>query len=129
MISEIKDFVMKKIEGKREIVPTPRLLKHYELSDVIAIRDDDLGLHRATNIPWVLGDWHSDNGFEWGYHGTGPSNFAVNILMHFSGHDAQFSQRHRREFANEFVCTLPRPGGRIKKEAILDFIREKRAGD
>ena len=127
MIFEIRDFVMKKINGKREIVPTPCLLKPYELEDVIAIRDDDLGLERATNVPWTFGDWHTDNGFEWGYCGMGPLNLAVNILMHFSEHDVEFSKRHQREFAEQFVFNLPRPGGRIRKEDILGFIGEKRS--
>jgi len=129
MLNEMKDFVMKKIGGKREMIPTPRLLKYREFADVIAIRDDELGLNRATNIAWVLGDWHPDTGFEWGYSGAGPTYFAVNILMHFTEHDMAFSRKHHIEFRDLFVRTLPRPGGRIRKEDILNFIAEKRLHD
>ncbi len=125
MIKEISDFVMKKMNGKREIIPAPRLLNPRELADVITMRDDDLGLQRCTNISWVLGDWHPNAGFEWGYSGQGPTDFAVNILMHFTGGDAEFSMQHRIEFREKFVATMPRGGGRIKKEDILKFISEK----
>lgn len=125
MLSDLKGFVVKKIRGKREMILTPRLLKLGEMEDVIAIRDDELGLSRATNIPWVLGDWHVDSGFEWGYSGAGPTYFAINILMQFTEHDIEFSRRHHLEFRDKFVSTLPRPGGRIKKEDILAFIKAK----
>ena len=127
MIQELTRFVMKKIGGKREIVATPRLIKVGAFEDVITIRDDDLGLQRATNIPWVLGDWHPDVGFEWGYSGGGPTYFAINILMHFTDHDEAFSRKHHLNFRDRFVATLPRPGGRITKEDIFDFIAEKRS--
>lgn len=126
MRNEIKDFVMKKLNGKREMVPAPRLLKPGEIEDVLAIRDDDLTLHRFTNIVWQLGEWHPDAGHEWGYSGQGPTDFARNILMHFSS-DEEFSWKHQIEFREKFVRTLPRAGGRIKKEDILNFIAEKRS--
>ena len=127
MISEITDFVMKRIKGEREVVPTPRILKRREIADVITIRDDDLGLLRGTNISWTIGDWHPNAGFEWGYSGQGPTDFAANILAHFTEGDEEFSFAHRIEFREKFVATMPRGGGRSKKEDILQFIAEKRA--
>ncbi len=127
MIKEITDFVMKRINGEREIIPAPRVLKPRELADVITIRDDNLGSQRCTNISWVFGDWHPNAGFEWGYSGQGPTDFAANILMHFTEHDEKFSLEHRIEFREKFVATMPREGGRIKKEDILQFIAGKTA--
>ena len=112
---EIADFVMKRRNGELEMVSAPRILKPGEIADVITIRDDHLGLQRRTNISWVLGEWHPDAGFEWGYSGQGPTDFAGNILMHFTEHD------------EKFIATMPREGGRLKKEAVLKFIAEKRA--
>jgi len=123
MFNNVKEFVMKRINGKREFVPAPRLLKPGEVEDVIAIRDDDLGLQRYTNISWTTGEWHPDCGHEWGYSGQGPTDFARNILAHFTG-DQKFAWDHEIEFRERFVRILPRSGGRIKREDILAFIAE-----
>jgi hypothetical protein len=48
-------------------------------------------------------------------------------LAHFTEGDEEFSMEHRIEFREKFVATMPREGGRIKKEDILKFIVEKRA--
>ena len=65
--------------------------------------------------------YHSPTGMEWGYHGSGPADFALNILAMFT--DKKTAMRLHQEFKRIFVATLPREGGRIKKQDILDFIQ------
>lgn len=126
MLENIMSIVVKKISGQPEMVSTPRILQPREFEDVIAVRNGNLGLQRRTNISWVLGDWNPEAGFEWGYLGQGPRDFARNILMHFSM-DEEFCFEHEIEFLEKFVSQLPREGGRIKKQQILKFIADKKA--
>lgn len=109
-----------------ELIKLPRLLSKDELGDVLAVRRGN-SLERYTNIKWVYGDKHPNADFEWGYSGQGPYDFAINILMHFTGHDTEFSEKHAVEFREKFVRTLPRKSGRIKKEDIINFIKERQA--
>ena len=117
--------VLKKVGGKLETVLAPRFLELGELEDVIAIRDDEYGLRRATNIRWRVGAWHVNAGHEWGYSGAGPTDFARNVLFHFT-QDEKFATEHEIEFRELFIKTLPEPGGRIKKEDILQFVKDKK---
>lgn len=75
-----------------------------------------------TNVPhtWVH---HSPDGFEVGYGGSGPADFALNILL-FYGLEKDEAWRLHQDFKWKFVATLPREGGIILREAILKFIRE-----
>lgn len=125
-MSNLAKDILKVIFSDGEYVSVPRYLNQNELEDVIAVRQGN-SLERYTNIKWVHGDWHPDAGFEWGYSGQGPYDFAVNILMHFTEHDAKFSEKYAIEFREKFLRTLPRKGGRIKKEDILKFIADKKA--
>lgn len=120
------NFVMKRIAGELVAIPAPRVLRKGEIADVLTVRDCDYGLVRYTNISWVLGDWHPNAGFEWNYGGAGPTDFARNILMHFT-EDADFSRKFQVDFRDEFIVPMPMEGGRIRKEAIFAFIAEKRA--
>jgi len=48
---------------------------------------------------------HSPDGFAWGYGGSGSSQLALAILLHFTG-DRQ-AQRFYQRFKLEFVATWP----------------------
>ena len=80
---EYKESILKRVNGELEVVKAPPLLERGELGDVVAIRSD-ADNSKCTNIRWVLGRWHECAGFEWGYAGQGPTDFARNILMHFT---------------------------------------------
>jgi hypothetical protein len=121
---EYEKSVMKRGDDGIIVVEAPPLLNRGEIDDVVVIRSE-IDCARCTNIRWVLGRWHSCAGFEWGYVGQGPRDFARNILMHFT-EDSEFSVKYENEFAVRFIADLPRDQGYIKKEDILKFIAAKR---
>lgn len=47
---------------------------------------------------------HSPTGFNWGYPGSGPSQLALAILLHFR--DKQFALNNYYEFRREFIEPL-----------------------
>lgn len=73
---------------------------------------------------WV---YHSPDGFEWGYGGSGPADLALNILLKF-GLDQEEAFRLHQDFKWRFISEMPREGGTIKKEDILEFIEENQNG-
>lgn len=88
----------------------------------------------VTNVPHVLNmrEPLEPAHFEWGYHGTGPTELAANILFHFG-----LSESDAREFAVKFsqevISNLTRredvlPAGEIKEwiSTRLPTIRKER---
>ena len=98
-------------------------LERKELGDVIAVRDPKEEFKRETNIQQYI---HTSDDFEWGYGGAGPTDFALNILLHFTHGDEPLSCKIAREFRDKYVATLPRQGGTIPRSTIEAFIEEKK---
>ena len=73
----------------------------------------------STNVPRSIVR-HSPDGFEWGYGGSGPADFALNILVAFIGQSA--ADNLYQKFKWEFIATLPREGDVIRREDILNWI-------
>ena len=86
--------------------------------DIVCSRDED-GVH--TNVPRRIID-HSPDWFEWGYGGSGPADFALNILSIFVGQDVAW--RYHQDFKWAFVAPLLQKGGTIKLEDIRKWIAE-----
>jgi len=89
--------------------------------DIICSRDEE-GIH--TNVPRRIVH-HSPDGFEWGYGGSGPADFALNILSIFVGQEK--AEQYHQAFKSEFVETLPKKGGTIKRDDILKWVEMKAA--
>jgi len=87
--------------------------------DIVCFRDGE-GAH--TNIPRRI-TRHSPDGFEWGYGGSGPADFALNILSIFIGQED--AERYYQEFKFEIIAALPHEGGVIKQETILMWLKER----
>jgi len=105
-------------------VEVPQVMQLGEYEDVIAIstRYDD---RRYSNVPYVIGTLaHGAASYSWGYVGSGPLDFATNILFHFTNHDLVVTTAFRNAFCAEFLVPMPRPGGRIPKEFVFDFIEK-----
>lgn len=85
---------------------------------------------------------HSPTGFEWGYGGSGPADFALNILDLYArhrlgehdefqagrgpeGHCTQFAWDFHHDFKREFVARLPDEGGTITGAAIERWVAER----
>jgi hypothetical protein len=88
--------------------------------DIICSRDEN-GIH--TNVPRRIVN-HSPSGFDWGYGGSGPADFALNILSIFIGQEA--AEKYYQDFKWQFIAQLPHEGGTIKREDILNWIEKKR---
>jgi hypothetical protein len=86
--------------------------------DVTCSRDES-GIR--TNVPQRI-VFHSPSGFEWGYGGSGPSDFALNILSIFLGSEEAW--RHHQDFKWKFIANMPVEGGTISRLDILKWIEE-----
>ena len=105
------------------VIEIPPLMRKGEYADVIAIRHPLDSFMKFTNVPWIMGDNMDEAmGYEWSYSGCGPTDFALNILLHFTDHDEALARAYAINFREEYIRTLPGDGGRIKKEDIFDFI-------
>ena len=88
--------------------------------DVKYWRDED---GANSNVPHRIVR-HSPTGFEWGYGGSGPAEFALNILSCYIGEEAADRGLYQ-SFKWEIISALPHEGGVIKREAILEWLKEK----
>lgn len=91
----------------------------YDGGDIILQRVDG---YIKTNVPRQVVR-HSPTGFEWGYGGSGPADLALNILLLFT--DMQTAERLYQDFKWQFIATMPCEGGVIKREDILNWLRER----
>lgn len=126
VIESLQEFFKprRQIEKPKVIViEVPPLMRKSEYLDVIAIRHPLDSFTKFTNIPWVMGDnMDQAMGYEWGYGGCGPTDFAFNILLHFTDQDEAMARAYAIEFRDEYIRTMPRDGGRIKKDDIFAFL-------
>jgi len=97
----------------------------------------DIG-NLETNVPWSVIQ-HSPTGFEIGYGGSGPADLALNILNAFvppgkdglaavpcyKGECSQTAWRLHQTFKFEYIATMKKGGGTIKKEVISGFIKAR----
>jgi len=81
------------ISGELESIPPPRELTMGEFEDVLMLRDSTGA--KFTNIFKMRTCREPNDGHEWGYHGTGPTDFARDILWHFTGNWDFAREAHR----------------------------------
>lgn len=67
--------------------------------------------------------YHSPDGFEWGYGGSGPSDLSLNILAHFVPEPEAW--RLHRDFTEDVISRVPFEGGRISAARVMDWIRNQ----
>jgi hypothetical protein len=101
----------------REEAGQDQLLPGFD-GDVVCRR---VGGRIETNIPRVI-TRHSPDGFEWGYGGSGPADFALNIMAAFIGADRAQRSSLYQEFKWDFIATMPWEGGVIRKADILAWL-------
>ena len=108
---------------------------------IILRRDGDRMESGSTvfmNVPHLT-VWHSPNGFEWGYGGSGPADLALNIVeavLKEIGYDGprmicwedwtcfSLAGRLHQDFKWEFIGGMPEEGGEISFENITDWIEQ-----
>jgi len=93
-----------------------------DFGDVVCSRDEN-GI--TTNVPCRITK-HSPDGFEWGYAGSGPADFALNILSCYIGEQETRKNGLYQDFKFQFVAKLPTEGGTIKRDDILKWLEEKK---
>lgn len=126
-----------KIQAEREREENEMNDKHLDIPRdewIVAERHED-GI--ATNVPHLITD-HSPSGFEFGYGGSGPADFALNILetvLRDMGYDGETTNKTwkgdkcfklayalHQPFKAEFIAGMPREGGRISTNHIIAWI-------
>lgn len=81
---------------------------------------------------------HSPSGWEWGYAGSGPADFALAIMDYFlplkkgggrvqlwKGHCSVEAWSLHQEFKREFIALLSDEGGTIEGSVIQEWIRRQ----
>lgn len=89
--------------------------------DIVAERMPDGRI--KTNVRQIR-ELHSPNGFEMGYGGSGPADFAYNILLKFGVKPREAEILHQ-DFKWKFVARLDQKnGGRIAANDVRIFLKE-----
>jgi hypothetical protein len=73
-------------------------------------------------VPWRIIN-HSPDGFEWGYGGSGPADFALNILSIFMGQEEAW--KYHQDFKWAAIARMPHEGGIIRRADILEWIKKR----
>jgi hypothetical protein len=95
-----------------------------------------------ASVPWSV-IWHSPDGFNCGYGGSGPADLALNILNAFvppgtDGHDpvrchrgfaSQTAADLHQAFKRDFIAGMDPAGGTIRADMIRDWIERNRIPD
>lgn len=98
----------------------PKLPLDSKTMDIVCRRE---GGEKLFNVPHRVVH-HSPSGMEWGYAGSGPADFALNVLLLFA--DEAWAGLHYQDFKRQFVATLPREGGVIRGAQIREWIGEQK---
>ena len=91
--------------------------KEIERSDFMKTHEKKLYIkrlesgHLVTNVPRQVIS-HSPGGFEIGYNGCGPADFALNALLMVTTRK-QLAWRYYQDFKRQWVAQLPHEGGSI----------------
>lgn len=67
---------------------------------------------------------HSPDGFEFGYGGSGPADLALNVVYYLTG-DKKLAEKLHQEFKFTFIAKVPREGGTIAYNDMMNWIHEK----
>jgi len=66
---------------------------------------------------------HSPDGFEFGYHGSGPAQLALAILLDFTD-NTRVSRQLYQQFKADHIATLPEEGGIILGNTIFNWVSD-----
>ena len=67
--------------------------------------------------------FHSPDGFEWGYSGSGPADLALNILLRFTTRENAFALH--QSFKVDFISGMNKDGGVITEGEIVAWLENK----
>lgn len=115
-----------------------RITKAHDQDVILSRQGDDSASPVSVNIPRSV-IWHSPDGFNWGYGGSGPADLALNILNAFippgsdneppchcfQGESSFTAQRLHQDFKRDFLVDMPLEGGVITVAEIYAWLVEK----
>lgn len=98
------------------------LLAIGEFKDVI-FTHDETG-YKISNLPKRF---RGSYGFNCGYLGSGPTDFALSLLLHFSNQDLEFTHKYYHDLLEDLVQHLPLDQDIvISANELLDWVSKKR---
>lgn len=109
-----------KAQAKKAGKETELINGVYTGGDIILSRENG---YVKTNVPHAIVR-HSPAGFDWGYGGSGPSDLALNVLFAVTN-DREIADRYYMQFKWDFIAKLPFEGGVIRRDEILDWLKER----
>lgn len=125
---------MKTYMGRRQAITKRRWVDHYGWKEheaerlatggateprVYVVTPDGNELELAHDL------YHSPDGFEWGYHGSGPADLARSILKDRLGHVPRCYQ----QFKNEVVAKLPPDRFMLGADVVDAWLAEQTRAD
>ncbi len=109
--------------GAESLSAAPQLMKAGETGDVVMWLDPNEVYRHRSNVPDAL---RLSDEFNWGFMGTGPLDFADNILFHFTKGNREFSRKHRGEFVRDILAPLPMDqAARTPEAEVSTWIEER----
>ncbi len=90
--------------------------------DIVLVRDRDGAA--TANVPHKI-VCRGPDGFEWGYHGSGPADLALNILLCFTNVAA--AHELHQDFKREIIAPMPYCGGTIKVSRIQAWLEKRQS--
>jgi len=94
----------------------------------VKMHRDEKG-YAVTNVPHHKKNGkalHSPNGHEWGYGGSGPSEFARSIMYELTK-DWKTTEAHYQDMKWEFIAKVPEAGGEIPMADIQKWLDGRQA--
>jgi len=82
----------------------------------------------VTPLPHI--EYHSPDGFEWGYPGSGPADTALSILTDYFGDDPSLVEESKafllhQHFKDHFLVRAPKFAFVIKTQQIVDWVENR----
>lgn len=110
-IGPVRFAKIKASSETKETVPLP-VPGEFE-GNIVLTRDKKC--NAMTNVPRSK-IFHSPDGYEWGYPGSGPADLALNIPLLFV-EESETYMLHQ-QFKTQFIASMPQEGGIIENKDI-----------
>jgi hypothetical protein len=110
------DFVMDMTDDMYDLEWDP------DMMDIVFKLDENMVAHFNIRQEIIK---HSPTGMAWGYAGSGPSDFAINILAKFTTRKNALNPNLYHEFKFQFLAGFGPGGGIIPGETIKDWTRAR----
>ena len=114
--------------GPRWVIKNTQITHKVQLIEIIKMHRDEKG-YAVTNVPHHKKNGkalHFPDGHEWGYGGSGPSEFARSIMYELTK-DWKTTEAHYQDMKWEFIAKVPEAGGEIPMADIQNWLNARQA--